>query len=89
MWQVQPAVAGHPLSKHGAAVEGVISRGSVSSHPWSRSTQQDGKGTETVTALKTPMLNDWECWGMRLLTWKTSRDEEMSDFWREEGFPEG
>lgn len=88
-WQVQTAVVEHPLSKHGAAVKGVISRSSASRHPWSRSTQQDSKGTETVTALKIPMLNNWEGWGMRLLTWKTSWDEEMSDFCREEGFPEG
>lgn len=57
-------------------------------HLWSRSTKWVGKGTETVTALKMPMLNNWDCWGMRLLTWKISWDEEMSDFWRELGFLE-
>lgn len=77
-----------PLSKYIAAVQRAVSQGFTSSHLWSRSTKWVGKGTETVTALKMPMLNNWDCWGMRLLTWKISWDEEMSDFWRELGFLE-
>lgn len=65
-------MAEHPPSERVAAVEGAGSRGSASSHPQSRRARQDGKGTETVTAFDTSMLNDWECWGARLLTWKTS-----------------